>query len=373
MKADIRKRQPDFWLLLSVILLVVMGTVMICSASPAASKNSTGGDSYSVIKKQLLYITLGFAAMAAAYLVDLKNVIKRFSVLFFAATIVLLALVLTPLGVELNYSQRWINVGFSLQPSEFFKTGMILYLAYVFSHPKICDKARGFGGILIAIAPVALGMVLIFLEPHVSCLIILGIVMASMMVFGRMRWYLFAVLLGGAGAAGGAAYALVPHVQKRLNSFFGSGSAENSSDTWQAKQSLYAIGSGGLFGRGLGESVQKQLYLPEPYNDFIFAILAEELGFVGCFAVLALFALLVCRGYKIAIYANDAFSGLVAAGITTLIAVQVIMNIAVVTNIMPVTGVSLPFFSYGGSSLITMMMNAGILLNISRNSDYVKF
>jgi len=371
--ADIRKRQPDFWLLLSVILLVLVGTVMICSASPVTSKNSADGDSYTVIKKQIMYVALGFGCMILAYIPNFDNIIKRFSVVFFGATILLLAAVFSPLGVELNYSRRWINLGLSIQPSELFKTGMILFLAYMFSHPKIKDKARGLWGLLIVIAPIACGMVLIFLQPHVSCLIILGIVMVAMMVFGKLKPYMYGVLGGGIAAVGVAAYTFVPHVQKRLNSFLGSGSAENSSDSWQATQSLYAIGSGGLFGVGLGNSMQKQLYLPEPYNDFIFAILAEELGFVGCAAVILLFMILIWRGFKIAMYAKDSFSALVAVGLTVLIATQFILNIAVVTNILPVTGVSLPFFSYGGTSLMTMMFNAGLLLNISREADYIKF
>lgn len=372
--ADIRKRQPDFWLLLSVILLVLLGTVMICSASPVTSKNSAGGDSYTVIKKQFMYVGGGLIAMLAGYLLKFDKTIKRFSVLFFATTILLLVVVLSPLGMELNYSQRWIDLKvISLQPSELFKTGMIFYLAYVFSQPKIKDKARGLWGLLIVIAPVALGMVLIFLQPHVSCLIILGIVMVAMMVFGKLRLYMYGILGGGIAAAGVAAYTFVPHVQKRLNSFLGSGTAENTSDSWQATQSLYAIGSGGLRGVGLGESMQKQLYLPEPYNDFIFAILAEELGFLGCVAVILLFVMLIWRGFKIAMYAKDSFAALVAAGITILIATQFILNIAVVTSILPVTGVSLPFFSYGGTSLMTMMFNAGILLSISRDADYIKF
>ncbi|MBE7065120.1 MAG: putative lipid II flippase FtsW [Ruminococcaceae bacterium] len=371
--ADIRKRQPDFWLLLSVILLVLIGTVMVCSASPAAAKNSKEGNSYTFIIKQLVFVALGFATMAVAYFINFEKVIKKFTILFFSITLVLLGLVLTPLGVETNGAQRWLNVGFDLQPSEFFKTCMILFIAYMFSHPKIKERARGLGGLLLIIAPVAAGMVLIFLQPHVSCLIILGIVMVAMMVFGRLKIYMFGLLGGGIAGAGLAAYALVPHVQKRINSFLGSGNEANSSDKWQATQSLYAIGSGGLFGVGLGKSMQKQLYLPEPYNDFIFAILAEELGFVGCVVVILLFMLLVWRGYKTAMYAKDAYSALVAAGLTTLIATQFVLNIAVVTNILPVTGVSLPFFSYGGTSLMTMMLNAGLLLNISRDADYIKF
>ena len=138
-------------------------------------------------------------------------------------------------------------------------------------------------------------------------------------------------------------------------------------------QSLLAIGSGGLTGKGLGQSVQKFLYLPEPYNDFIFSILAEELGFLGVIVVLALFGIFIWRGYKIAINAPDRFGTLTAAGITSIIAVQVLMNIAVVTSSMPVTGVSLPFFSYGGSSLSIMMINMGLLLNISKQADYNKF
>lgn len=372
--ADIRKRQPDFWLLLSVILLVLIGTVMICSASPVTSKNSPDGDSYTVIKKQFFYVAIGLGAMAVGYLIKFDKYIKRLAIPIFVGTIALLGVVFTPIGVELNYSRRWINIGImSLQPSEVFKTGMILFLAYMFSNPKIQSKARGLWGILIVIAPIACGMGLIFLQPHVSCLIIIGIVMIAMMVFGKLRLYMFGLMGGGVVAAGAAAYAFVPHVQKRLNSFMGAGASETSSDSWQATQSLYAIGSGGLDGVGLGHSMQKQLYLPEPYNDFIFAILAEELGFIGCVAVILLFVMLIWRGFKVAMFAKDSFAALVAVGLTTLIATQFILNIAVVTNILPVTGVSLPFFSYGGTSLMTMMFNAGLLLNISKEADYIKF
>ena len=181
--ADIRKRQPDFWLLLSVILLVLMGSIMICSASPATSKNSSDGDSYTYIIKQIVFVFLGFLCMGAAYLVNFEKVVKRLSIVLFGISLGALCLVFTPLGITRNYARRWINLGIDVQPSEIFKTTMILFLAYVLSHPKIKEKARGLWGLLIVILPVAAGMGLIFIQPHISCLIILGFVMVAMMVF----------------------------------------------------------------------------------------------------------------------------------------------------------------------------------------------
>ncbi len=374
MKITLRNRQPDFWLLLTIVLLLGIGTMMVFSASTASSYNmSSSSSAYGILIKQLIFAVLGLVVMILVSLIDYK-LIGRFSIVLFGISIALLAAVQIPgLGITHNRAKRWLGFGgFEFQPSEILKVAAVLFLAYVFSHPKIQPKAVTLRGLLIYLLPMGAAFGLLYLQPHVSCIIIVGLTLAVMMFLGGVKLPTFLVL--GATAAGGAVvvFMRVKHVATRLFAFLDPFEYA-SGDGYQVVQSLYAIGSGGLFGRGLGKSVQKYLYLPEPYNDFILSILAEELGFFGVAVVVLLFAIFIWRGYKIAICAPDRFGSLVAAGITTIIATQVVMNIAVVTSSMPVTGISLPFFSYGGTSLLIMMANMGILLNISKQSQYAKF
>ncbi len=373
MKLKIRGSQPDFWLLLSIIILLGLGTMMVFSASTASSYSmSDQSTSYDILIKQFIFAILGIGLMFFMSFVDYK-LIGKFTLLIYAGSIGLLGLV--PLiGVIHNGARRWLNFGIEFQPSEIFKIAVVLFLAYVFSTPKIREKAVTLWGILIYMAPVGVGLLLLILQPHVSCIIIIGCVMLVMMFIGGVKPATFILMFGLA-----AALVIIVFTQDQFSYIvervfaFRNPEADPSGDGYQIMQSLYAIGSGGLFGRGLGQGVQKYLYLPEPYNDFILSILAEELGFFGVFIVIALFAVFVWRGYKISICAPDKFSSLVACGITTIIAVQATMNIAVVTSSMPVTGISLPFFSYGGTSLSIMMASMGILLNISKQSKYAKF
>lgn len=361
-------------MLLTIVLLLGLGTMMVFSASTASSYNmSSSSNSYGILIKQLIFAVLGLLVMSVVSLVDYK-LIGRFSMLLFGVSILLLVAVQIPgLGITRNQATRWLGLGgFEFQPSEILKVAAVLFLAYIFSSPKLQPKAILLKGMWIYFVPMAVAFALLYLQPHVSCIIIVGVAMAVLMFLGGVKLPTFLVL--GGAAAGGAAivFLRVKHVATRLFAFLDPFEYA-SGDGYQVVQSLYAIGSGGFFGRGLGKSVQKYLYLPEPYNDFILSILAEELGFLGVSVVMILFAIFIWRGYKIAICAPDRFGSLVAAGITTIIATQVVMNIAVVTSSMPVTGISLPFFSYGGTSLLIMMANMGILLNISKQSQYAKF
>lgn len=262
------------------------------------------------------------------------------------------------------------------QPSEITKIGMIIFYAgYLSDHKnELKDFWRGFvKPFCFLIPPIA---ILFFIQNHLSVSLVIGIIVSVMMLMAgcRVMHFMGAGLAGIAGAAlvlikgqadGSGSFRL-----DRIKTFFDPW-ADATGTGYQMVQSLYAIGSGGLFGVGLGNSKQKYLYIPEPQNDFIFAIVAEELGFVGCVAIIALFAVFVWRGIVISMKAPDMFGSLLAVGITTLVAAQAIINIAVVTASIPTTGMSLPFFSYGGTALVILLACVGILLNISRAGSKV--
>ena len=373
-RESIRYNQPDFWLLLSILLLLSLGTMMVFSASSATAYTSAAGSAYAVLKDQLIYAALGIVVMLFASFVDYKF-IARFTIPFFIVCNLLLVLVQV-MGKTLNNAKRWLEIGISFQPSELYKIAVILFLAYVFSKPGLAYKSVRLMGVLIYIIPIGIGIILLALQPHISCVMIIGLVMLAMMFAGRVKLPTYILMAGGVIGLAIIVFASgmvdFSYIGERFTSFLDP-EHDTSGDSYQIMQSLYAISSGGLFGKGFGQGVQKYLYLPEPYNDFILSILAEELGFVGVLLVLGLFALFIWRGFKIARHAPDRFASLTAFGITMLITVQVLMNVAVVTSSMPVTGISLPFFSYGGTSLTILLGCMGILLNISKQSHYDKF
>ena len=373
-RETIRYNQPDFWLILSIVLLLGLGTMMVFSASSATAYSSAAGSAYAVLKDQLINAVLGVIAMVIVSFIDYK-VIARFTIPFFIGCNVLLVLVQI-MGLTINYAKRWLKIGITFQPSEFYKIAVILFLAYVFSRPGLSYKAVRLMGVVIYMVPIGVGILLLALQPHISCVMIIGLVMIAMMFAGRVKLPTYLLMGGGVALLALIVFASgmvdFSYIGERFTTFLDP-EHDTSGDSYQIMQSLYAIASGGLFGKGFGQGVQKYLYLPEPYNDFILSILAEELGFVGVLLVLGLFALFIWRGFKIARHAPDKFSSLTAFGITMLITVQVLMNVAVVTSSMPVTGISLPFFSYGGTSLVILLAGMGILLNISKQSHYDKF
>ena len=365
----------DLPLLIVVLMLVALGLVMVLSAS-APSALAESGDSYSYFKKQAIATLIGFAGMF--FLSKLNyDIYKRFYKLIYVASILILFAVLIPgIGVESSGAKRWINIGMQLQPSEITKIGLIIWVAGYYSDPN--NKTTGFWGaclkpIVAVLIPIA---ILYLVQNHLSAGIIIAVVTAVMIVMSGCQLKYIGYIIGlGVGAIA----IIFPFVKDKFMEGFRSDRIEAWLDPWknptgtsyQTIQGLYAIGSGGLFGVGLGESKQKYLYIPEAHNDFIFSILAEELGFIGCTVVLGLFAVLIVRGIVIAIRAKDTFGSLVAIGITALIASQVILNIAVVTNSIPNTGISLPFLSYGGSSIVILLGAMGVLLNISRSSKKI--
>ena len=272
-------------------------------------------------------------------------------------------------------AKRWIDLGFmSFQPSEIAKIGLIIFYSVLLTKNKgnLDKMGKGFFYPIAFLLPVI--FILVGIQNHLSATLLIIMIVAIMMLMAgtKLKYFLTFGSIGiGAGALGLVAIAKTTGSGlfrlKRLVTFLDP-FADVQGDGWQVIQSLYAIGSGGLFGTGLGDSKQKYLYLPEPHNDFIFSVLAEELGFVGCMGVFILFAIFIWRGILIAMKAPDMFGSLVAVGITTLVGIQAIINVAVVTSSMPATGMQLPFFSYGGTALFILLCEVGVLLSISRAS-----
>jgi cell division protein FtsW len=357
---------PDIWIIITTLLLLTIGVIMVYSASAVLAFHEFG-DWFYYLKRQLLFAVLGVLAMFFTMNVDYW-VWKKYARTGLFICLGLLVVVLLPgIGVVRGGARSWLGIGaFGIQPSEFMKIGMIIFLAKWLSEDqaKISLFVKGF---LPPLALMGLAFGLIMLQPDLGTGVVL--IGASLLIIysagARLLHLSYFAMIGLAGFAGLIIQA--PYRLQRITSFL---------DPWQdplgagyqAIQSLYAIGPGGLVGLGLGMSRQKYSYLPEPQTDFIFSIIAEELGFFGAGFVLLLFTILVWRGMRTAITAPDTFGSLAAVGIIGMIAVQVIINIGVVIGMFPVTGITLPLISAGGSSLTLMLTSIGILLNISRYS-----
>lgn len=354
------RKKFDAPLLLITIMLLIIGLIALLSASyPKGYYNSDIGPFY-YFSRQLLFAGVGLAGMWIVSCVDYKCY-RRWAFILYFVSLVLLVLVLTPLGTSLNNAQRWL---FGFQPSEIAKLAIMLLFATMASTKP--ESVRSTRGLLVYIALVAVPIALLILEPHMSAsMIIIVIAFTILFVAGMRIWFLGPVLVGGAVIAV-AAYFTLNHVRERIDIFLNP-FLDAKGTGWQSVQSHIAIGSGGLFGLGLGQSRQKFLYLPEPMNDFIFSVICEELGFIGAVLILILFAYFVYRGFSIARRAQDRFGCLLATGISMQFAFQILLNLAVVSGLFPVTGASLPLFSYGGTALVMQLVEIGILLNISRN------
>ena len=368
-----------------VMILLVVGIVMMSSASYAWAYSEHGGDGLYYAKNQAKNAVIGFIAMIFFMKMDYHNfknlklpVLKKLNIaglLYIIGGILLIAVLL--IGNDEGGSmgaRRWIDIGpLNLQPSEVAKLALIIFFAY--SMERDGQKMNTFTTGIIKYA-VILGVyvLLIALEKHISGIILIGTIAVAMILCGGVNKKHFLAL--GAGALGFAiAYiswqAQIPgsYVAVRIKSWQNP-FADKLGDTWQTANSLIAIGSGGLFGLGLGNSRQKYLYLPETKNDFVFPIVCEELGFVGALAIIIVFFLLIVEGYSIAVRCKDRFGMLIAVGITTQIGIQTVLNLAVVSNLIPNTGISLPFFSYGGTALIMQLAEMGIMLNIPQHRYY---
>ncbi len=350
--------------LVLTLTLVAFGLVILFSASYATSYYEKGRSTYYIFRQA------GFAALGILLMLLVSRINYQFfrAVAFplLALSVVLLILVLF-VGVKRNGALRWIDLGFTeFEPSEIAKLAVILSFAAMISTYK--DKMRTFRyGLLPFLAILAVISLLMSRQPHYSGAIIITGLGAVMLFMGGIHWGWFVFGFGALGAAGYVAVTRMEYIMDRVAVW--KDPWLDALDTgWQTIQSLYALGTGGLLGLGLGNSRQKFFYLPEESNDYIFSIACEELGFVGGLVILLLFALLIIRGFWLALHAKDRFGSLIAAGISTLLALQVFLNIAVCTNLIPVTGISLPFFSYGGTALILQLTEMGIILSVSRKT-----
>ena len=370
----------DLPLLILICILVAVGLVMLFSASYAYAF-SYYGNSFMFIEKQGIFALLGVIAMLFISTVDYHK-LHTFAVPIYIGCIGLLVFLFlcSVLGIEeiapnKNGATRWLNFGIiEFQPSELAKFGMITMLADYMSRRSEKLASYEIKG-MACFAFFGIVAFFVILEKHLSATIIITLLAFILMFIGGIKWWWFA----GIGAAGAGVVAILvmftdmfSHALVRIQGWLDPFNPPPGVDTWQTRQGLYAIGSGGLLGVGLGQSKQKYLYLPEPQNDFIFAIVCEELGFIGAIMIILLFAMLIWRGVYVSINAKDRFGTLLGLGITFTVGIQTVLNICVVTNAIPNTGISLPFFSYGGTSLVMLLCQMGVLLSISRHSNVEK-
>lgn len=362
-----KKGQVDFYFLITVFALLALGLIMVMSSSSEAARNAsyTDGDAYYFFKRQFLWAIISVVAMFIVSKIDYHIFVEK-SVLLFGGVLILLVIVLIA-GATANGGQRWIRIGpVQFQPSEFAKVGIILYLANAITKNKNIDKFKK--GLLPNLIVIGVTASLLILQPHLSATVLIVCTGIIVLFVGGVNWKHLAAIAVPIVCIGATLIMSSSYARKRVFSFLDP-FADPLGDGYQVIQSLYAIGSGGLFGVGLGQSRQKFLYIPEPHNDFIFAIWCEEFGFIGAMLLIFIFIYLLYRGIRIAMSAKDKQGSLVATGIISLIALQVVMNIAVVTAAMPVTGIPLPFFSYGGTALLVTMSCMGIMLNISKQGN----
>jgi cell division protein FtsW len=362
----LKKGPPDFILFITTLTLVGIGLVMVFSSS-FFTANVNYGDAYYFFKKQLMWASIGLAAMIVMMKLNFLR-LKDFAIPLMVIAVLCLIAVVTPLGTEVNGSSRWLGIGMAkFSPSDLAKLAMVMFMAR--SLDIKLNKISSFTkGVLPFLAILVVICGLIMMQPDLgTSFTIAGTVFFMLLVAGARWTHLGAIALSGMVAVG-AAIAVAPYRMERVIAFLNPWKYA-SDEGFQTIQSLYALGSGGLFGMGLGRSRQKFFYLPEQHTDFIFAILGEELGFIGASLVVSLFLLFAWRGFKIAINAPNNFSRIMAAGITIMVTFQAAINIGVVSGALPVTGITLPFISYGGSSLLFSMVGVGLLLNISRYSS----
>ena len=376
MEEQLARGPMDLPFLMLTMLLMGIGLIMVFSASYASAYYDSSAivqnNPLYYIKRQSVYAVIGLLAMYGMTKMNYQR--WRFlTIPMLVVSIVLLVLVLTPLGVKINGARRWLHIfllfGPTFQPSEIAKLAVIVYFSDTISKKR--EKMLTWRqGILPYAALLGVISVLMMLEPHLSGTVLILCTGAVLMIVGGIQAWLVAAGIGGVGAVG---FLFVKLAEKGIIKY---GSAriamwhdpwlDYSGDGYQLAQSLITIGSGGLLGVGLGRSRQKFLYLPEQYNDFIFSVVCEELGLIGACVIMLIFALLILRGFWIALHARDRFGALLVVGIMTHLALQTFLNIAVVSGFVPTTGISLPFFSYGGTALCLQLVEMGIVLSVSR-------
>lgn len=364
---SVKKHHFDFPLFIVLVLLCAFGVIMLFSASYYYAQSQFGDGLY-FVKKQLIFLVIGFGALLG--LSHLKYTFyRKIALVSYLALIALLVLTLV-VGKSAQGAQRWIPIGgFQFQPAEFAKFIMVVVMAN-FMTTKKNDMSKFFSGMLPLLVYLVIPCVLIVLQPNLSMVIILCLTAYFMFFIGGTKM-IHRLMLLAAGAAAILVLVLIePYRLSRLTTFFDPWK-DPSGSGYQTIQSLYAFGNGGLFGQGINASRQKLLFLPYRESDFVLSIIGEELGFVGCFLLLAAYLFVIYRGIRIAMRCRR-FGSLLAAGITGVLAIQVLINVGVVTNALPATGQTLPFISAGGTSLVVFLAAMGILLNVSRYTEVGK-
>jgi cell division protein FtsW len=351
------------------LTLITIGLIMMFSASYPNAYYLHHGDSFFFIKSQAVFAAAGIVIMFIMSRINYEALRSFFIPILVISTLFLVAVLIMP---PINGVRRWIQLGpIGFQPSEITKFAIVISFAHLITEnfQKMNTFVKGILPFLFIILPT---VGLLVAEPHFSCTIIVLLLAVVMLYIGgvKLRYFFWAIVPIAASVL--FMILFTGYAGDRIAGWLDPFNAPPGVDTWQTRQGLYAIGSGGIFGLGLGNSRQKYLYIPEPQNDFIFAVVCEELGFAGAVVILVLFAMLVWRGFVIALRAKDRFGTLFALGLIMQIGMQVILNIAVVTNIIPNTGISLPFFSYGGTSLLMLLAQMGIILSISRDAKLEK-
>ncbi len=366
----------DLNLLFTLVFILAFGLLMVYSASSYVALRDWGDQAY-FFNKQLISDLLGLVIMVIVIFVPLQ-LVKVSALWVYLSSYVLVLLVLSPLGVESHNARRWIKIpgiGFNLQPAEVAKLAVIIFLAAIIDHIGKNINTRK-GVVWPAVIPLPLCGLIYFVTDNLSsALIVAGIAFVMIFIATRdYKWFLLIIGVAGAIAAGVVAYVANTELDSEASFRLGRISAwihpENSTESsaHQALQSMYAIGNGGVFGVGLGKSVQKISALPEPHNDMIFAIICEELGIVGAVALILLFVMLLFQMYRVAKNTRNRYRFLLVVGVMAHISIQTVLNIAVATNSIPNTGVSLPFISYGGSSVMFLLIEVGLVLNVNRQN-----
>ena len=365
----ISKGRIDITFLSFVLILLTIGLVMLFSASYAYSY-AYYNNSYKFISRQLFFAIVGIAIMLLVSKINYHH-LKRFAWLIFIASIVMLVILLAlPPMVEGMDVKRWLAIGsFSFQPSEIAKFALILLFSSLIAANY--KQMQNFKFVLFLVVLLGGTCVLVVLEPHLSATVLIFAIGVVLLVVGGLQWRY--IIGGGLGAASlfVLAVTVIGYSSDRIKYWLDPW-ADQTGAGFQTIQSLLAIGSGGILGRGIGQSRQKYLWVPEPHNDFIFSIVCEELGLIGALVIILLFCLLVWRGFVIAMKAPDRFGALLTIGLVFQVGLQAMLNIWVVTNTIPNTGISLPFFSYGGTSLVILLAEMGIVLSVSRESNLEK-
>lgn len=361
----------DLTFLFLLLIILTVGLVMLFSASYIFA-NTYYGNSYYFITKQAGFAVVGVALMLLVSKID-YHFIRKFAIPFYIIMVIFLVVMLIlPPMVSGTSVKRWFSIGpINFQPSELAKFAVILLLAHLIAANQKLMKTFRFGFLFLGLV-VGVVCVLVVLEPHLSATVLIFLIGAVMMVVGGLQLrYIFGGLAVAAAGVIAVLSGVVGYARDRITFWLNPWSAPVG-EGYQTIQSLLSIGSGGWLGRGLGQSRQKYLWVPEPHNDFIFAIVCEELGVIGALIIIILFCLLMWRGFVIAMKAPDKFGSLLAMGLTFQVGLQMTLNVLVVTNTIPNTGISLPFFSYGGTSLMILLLEMGIVLSVSRSCSSKK-